>query len=432
MKSRTCLHVLLFLLVYVPFVPLRGNPGLAADDDLLHLSIGDPEHRDRQVPLALDAITDSRTGELLTPSELPARLAGVDVLLVGESHTDVESHRVQHRIVDVLDRAGRKVMIGLEMFPYTHQQHLDRWVARLYSEDGFLELADWYTVWGYHWNYYRDLFLLARERGIPMFGVNTPREVITAVREKGFKDLTEDEAAHIPSEIDTDSDDHLRLFKAYFDEDDPIHSMMDEDAWKSMLRAQCTWDATMGYNAVRAFEALTDDGASEGAIMVVLAGSGHVAYGLGIERQAAKWFDGEVALLIPVPVTDDSGAPVADVQASYADYLWGLPEERAPIYPSLGISSRKDEDQRRKIIYVAEDSAAERAGFEVDDVLIEVDGQEIRRKGDLNRLMAQKRWGDSLSATVRRGEETVELVVLLRRTLEDEEEEGEEEEEPRV
>ncbi len=428
MKSPTRFHTFLFLLVYVPFFLLLGIPGLAADDDLLHLPIGDPELRDRQVPLVFDAITDSRTGGLITPAELPERLAGVDLLLVGESHTDIDSHRVQRRIVDELDRAGRKVMIGLEMFPYTHQEHLDRWVAGLYSEDGFLELADWYTVWGYHWNYYRDLFLLARERGLPMFGVNTPREVIKAVREKGFKDLTEDEAAHIPSEIDTESEEHLRLFKAYFDEDDPIHSMMDEDAWKSMLRAQCAWDATMGYNAVRAFEARAGEGAGEEAIMVVLAGSGHVAYGLGIERQTARWFDGEVALLIPVPVTGDEGERVDSVQASYADYLWGMPEERAPIYPYLGISSRKGEDERRKVIHVAENSPAEGAGFEVGDVLLTVGDMEIWGKGDLNRLMAKKRWGDSLPATVQRGEETVELVVLLRRTLEDEDEAGDEDE----
>ncbi len=396
---------------------------LAAQAGVLDLPIGDPERRDHQVPLARDAITDSVTGELITPAELPARLAGADLVLVGESHTNIDSHRVQHRIVDELDRAGRKVMIGLEMFPYTHQEHLDRWVAGLYSEQGFLEIGDWYTVWGYHWHYYRDLFMLARERGIPMFGVNTPREVVTAVREKGFKDLTEEEAAHIPSDIDTENDDHLKLFKAYFDEDDPIHAQMSEDAWKSMQRAQCTWDATMGYNAVKAFEAHGGGTDNDGdPIMVVLAGSGHVAYGLGIERQTAQWFDGEVALLIPVSVIDTDGEAVDEVQASYADFLWGLPEEVAPIYPSLGLSTREADDGRRKVIHVSEDSAAEAAGFQLGDVLLEADGVEIQGKGDLNRLMAQKRWGDSLSATVQRGGETVKIVVLLRRTVEEEDE----------
>ncbi len=406
---------------------LLGCACLSAHAGVLDLQVGDPERRDRKVPLALDAITDSRTGELITPAELPARLAGVDLLLVGESHTDIDSHRVQHRIVDELERAGRKVMIGLEMFPYTHQEHLDRWVAGQYSEQGFLELGDWYTVWGYHWNYYRDLFMVARERGIPMFGVNTPRKVVTAVREKGFKDLTEEEAAHIPSDIDTDSEDHLTLFKSYFDEDDPIHSMMDENAWKSMLRAQCTWDATMGYNAIKALEAHAGDDGK--AIMVVFAGSGHVAYGLGIARQTVRWFDGEVSLLIPVEIAGHDGEPVDAVQASYADFLWGVPEEVAPIYPSLGLSTREGDDGRRKVIHVAEDSPAAAAGFQLGDLLLSAEGVEIQGKGDLNQVMAEKRWGDALTATVQRGEETVELLALLRRSMEGDEDDEDEERE---
>ncbi len=49
-----------------------------------------------------------------------------------------------------------------------------------------------------------------------------------------------------------------------------------------MQRAQCTWDATMGYNAIQAFEAHAGEAGEGEAIMVVFAGSGHVAYGLGI------------------------------------------------------------------------------------------------------------------------------------------------------
>ena len=388
---------------------------LRADDGILHLAIGDADSRNREVPLVLDALTDSRTGELLTPGELPERLTGVDLLLIGESHTDIDSHRVQLRVVSELHRAGRRVMIGLEMFPYTHQQHLDNWVAGYTTESGFLELADWYGNWGYHWGYYRDLFLLARDLGLPMFAINTPREVVTAVREKGFQDLTEEEAEHIPSEIDTENADHLRLFKAYFDEDDPIHAQMSEEAWQSMLRAQCTWDATMGFNAVRAF----DRHADEDGILVVLAGSGHVAYGLGIERQSAQWFDGEIATLIPVSVVDADGEAVSSVRGSYADFLWGLPKMAAPIYPSLGLSTRKTDDGGRKVIHVAEDSSAEGAGFQVGDLLLTVEGEEITSGSTLSRLMAEKRWGDALSATVQRDGTPLKLEVLLRRTVED-------------
>ena len=79
--------------ILVPLILSLTLAPLALQAGVLDLPIGDPERRSLKVPLALDAITDSHTGELITPGELPARLAGVDVLLVGESHTNIDSHR---------------------------------------------------------------------------------------------------------------------------------------------------------------------------------------------------------------------------------------------------------------------------------------------------------------------------------------------------
>jgi uncharacterized iron-regulated protein len=67
----------------------------------------------------LDAVTDTRAGEPLTPRELAARLKDVRLLFVGENHTSIEFHAAQRRVIEELQRAGRRVLIGLEMYPYT-------------------------------------------------------------------------------------------------------------------------------------------------------------------------------------------------------------------------------------------------------------------------------------------------------------------------
>lgn len=379
----------------------------------LHLSIGDPERRDREVEIAVDRIVATASGGTLSPAELASELAATDILLVGESHTDIEFHRVQLAVIEELVRAGRQVMIGLEMYPYTEQSFLDGWVAGLYTEEGFLELSDWYRNWGYNWNYYRDIFGFARRHGLPMFAINAPRDVVTAVRKKGFDSLSEEEARHIPRDIDTDSEEQRLMFRAMFDEDDPIHASLTEEQWEGTFQAQCTWDATMGYNAVRAFE---EHGGDE-AILVVLVGSGHVAYGLGIERQAKRWLDGTITSLIPISDEDDDGEPVERVQASYTDYLWGLPAQDDPFYPSLGLSAIAIGDETyRQVIHVSEDSVAERAGFAVGDVLLEMDGVDLEEKAALNRTVAARRWGDVATFTIRRDGETVELPVAFTRT----------------
>lgn len=380
----------------------------------LELEVGDPARRDQKAALVLDAITDTRTGELLSPEELAEELASARIVLVGESHTDINFHRVQLRIIQALRQAGRTVLVGLEMYPYTKQEFLDNWVEGRYTEEGFLDLSDWYESWGYHWNYYRDIFLYSRQHGVPMYALNTPRDVIAAVRKQGLENLTEEQREHLPPEVDTESDEHFELFKAFFDDDDEFHASMSDEQWRSMFEAQCSWDATFGYNALQVLESHEDPQ----TVLVILVGSGHTAYDLGIQRQVANWSDIKIRTVIPISVRGrDEREPVAEVQASYADYLWGLPAEEYPIYPSIGISTRSagDEETRRTVIYVAEDSVAEAAGFQLGDLLLSMDGHPLPDRKTFARLMSEKRWGDQTVIRVERENGDIDLEVPLRR-----------------
>jgi uncharacterized iron-regulated protein len=393
----------LLLSALVLAVPVLG-------EDLLKLPIGDPARRDRQAPLVLDAVTDTASGALLTPEELAGRLAPARLVLVGEGHTDMDTHRVEKRVIEELHRAGRRVLVGLEMYPYPEQSWLDQWTDGKLTEEAFLDGSHWYKNWGYNWLYYRDIFLFARDNHLRMYAINAPREVVSAVRKKGFQGLTPEEAAHIPTEIDTKNADHLRLFKANF-EDASFHAAMTDEQWQGMLNAQCTWDATMGFNAVAPLR--KDDDPK--AVMVVLVGAGHVQYGLGIERQIKPWFSGKVASVIPLSVEDDKKAPVGNVQASFANFVWGIPAQGAPLYPDLGISTRLREDKQLEIIDVEKDSPAARAGLKLQDVLVSFDGAAVPDRETLSRAMAGKRWGDAAAVVVRRGEANVPVPVLLRR-----------------
>jgi uncharacterized iron-regulated protein len=413
--------------VVLTLTTLLATAAAGADSKVLHLRVGDPERRDREVPVVLDAVTDTATGDLLTPAELARRLSDARIVFVGESHTSIDFHRAQLRLVQELDRAGREVLIGLEMYPYTEQEHLDRWHRGLLTEEGFVTLSHWYRSWGYPWDYYRDIFLYARDLGLPLFAVNAPREVVSQVREKGFENLGEEEREHVPERIDLDSDEHRRLFRAYFEPEEDeeegedgeggegggLHSGMSDEQLEAMFAAQVTWDATMGHNAVRA---LREHGGPD-AVMVVLIGSGHVAYGLGIERQVRTFFDGGTATVIPIPVADADGEPTPTVRASYADFVWGLPPESDALYPSLGLSTTavSDDDPRRRVIFADEGSAAGEAGVVVGDLLLALDGEPLPDRETLQRRMADKRWGDAATLTVEREGEAVEVPMVFRR-----------------
>jgi uncharacterized iron-regulated protein len=383
-----------------------------ADDTLYRLPLGDPARKGREVPVTVDVIVDTASGAALTADELAPRLAGIRLLLVGESHTAAEFHRVQLQILQALHAAGRHLRIGLEMYPYTEQASLDAWHDGAWSEQEFVDRSRWYEHWGYHWNYYRDIFRFARTAGIPLSAVNAPREVVSAVRKKGFRNLTPEEAAHIPTDIDTESADYRAFFKEEMNDGGTPHPGMTDDALKGMLAAQATWDATMAWNAVKALEAGNDPE----AIMVVLVGAGHVAYGLGIERQARRYFDGPIASLIPVPVQDDDGNPIPAVRASYANYTWGVAGERESQYPTLGISLVPAAGGRR-ILDVQKDTVGARAGLKAGDLVTSIDGQAVTRMETWNRVIAGKNWGDVVTLGVTRAGEALTLRIPLRRAM---------------
>jgi len=389
-------------------------PAARADDRAANLAIGDPARKDRSVAVVLDGITDGARGDTIGPAELAARLDGVELLFVGESHVDVEFHRVQLEVLRALERRGRHVLIGLEMYPVPEQPWLDRWHSdRAMTEEKFLAESRWYRNWGYNWNYYRDIFLFAREKGIRMFAVNLPRAAVSTIRAKGFDSLSTDYRAMLPPKVELENAEHQQLFRAFFDDEDALHGKMPDDMFKGMFRAQCGWDAAMGWNALQALKKFGD----AKSIMVVLIGSGHVAYGLGAERQVKPWFDGRTASVLPMPVAEEPGGEVIDkVQASYADFVWGLPPSADPAFPSLGIATPETKSGGRfKIINVAKESPADVAGFKTGDELVSLDGLPLAEKEVMHRRMASKRWGDDVAFKIVREGRELDLTVHLRR-----------------
>jgi uncharacterized iron-regulated protein len=384
------------------------------------LPFGYASRRDLQAPLVLDAVTETRTGALLTPAELAQRLTAVRVIFMGESHTSLDAHRAQARLIEAIAATGRPVLVGLEMFPRdpATDQALRAWTEGEIDEPAFLRRSHWYKHWGFPFGYYRDVFQAARRRHVPLFGVNAPPEVITAVRKNGFEHLSPAEKAHLPPGIvDTTSEEHRRLFRAFFAEGDTTHGAhLPDAAWEGMFRAQCTWDAVMSWNAARTLDAR----GPPGAIMVVLLGAGHVAFGLGATRQAAAAKVAGTASLIAVSTTDEGGRP-ARVRASYADYLWTIPPEPSlPPYPTLGVSVIQGAETPNPIVtMVIPDSPGARAGLRTNDVLLALDAEPVADKETLARIMADKSWGDAVRISIRRGEVTSLLTAVLRRTLPD-------------
>jgi uncharacterized iron-regulated protein len=387
----------------------------------LNLELGDPARKTRTIALAVDQIHDTHKAADVSPDEVAAALADASIILVGESHTSFESHRVQSAVIAALQRAGRKVTLGLEMFPAeAPTAPFDRWLRGGIDEAALLRESGWYDYWGYPWGYYRDLFLLAKQYRLPIRGVNAPRAVVALVGRRGLAGIGGMERGQLAPTIDTTNEEHKQLFLAYVGGGSGTpraasgsgaagHGAgMPADVLQRMVEAQCTWDATMAFHAAD----LIKDNPDPKAVVVVLVGSGHVAYGLGIARQAKAYTDKRVATVMPIATSP--GKP-EQVRASVADIVWGVPTETYPLYPTLGVSFRSNGDQPTTVLMVSPGSAAEAMGVKPGDQLVTIDDQPIRKDVEVRALLDRKQWGDAVKATIKRGAETLTLTGRLRR-----------------
>lgn len=378
------------------------------------LSIGDPARRDRRVTPVLGAIVDTTRNETIDATELARRLAETRVLFIGEEHTNGEFHRVQQQTIEALHAAGRRVIIGLEMFPWTPQPALERWSAGLLTEEAFLDESRWYEVWSHHWGLYRDIFNFARQKRLRLVGINAPREIVRTVRStRGFEGLAAEARAQLPAVIDRENLEHRRLVNSYFDAEDPLHAKMSPEAQEGVYLAQLTWDAAMGWQAGRALSVPEDPR----EIVVVLIGAGHVAYDLGAARHVPPTIAGRVASLIPVTLDPALGIGSKQVSAAYANYIWGVPRTPQPTLPVFGVSLMgRLGKEPTQVIQLEARSPAATAGVQLGDILRRLDGVPITSAAVLQRRVGTYQWGDSAMLELERAGESVRLRVDFRRS----------------
>lgn len=224
--------------------------------------------------LAGDRILQTGTGEVLSFAEVAGDLASVPLIFVGELHDRRSHHRAQLRVLEALHERGGAIAIGLEMFHQGHQEDLDRWVGRTLSVEEFLPV--YYHNWSLPWALYRDIFLFARESGLPMVALNASPEITRQVAAHGFDSLSPDQLARLPGvscNVDAEYEEFIRQ----------SHGRHGEGGarFTNFCEAQMVWDSVMSAEAVRFLEE------NPGRTLVVLAGSGH-SWKRGIPAQVRQ------------------------------------------------------------------------------------------------------------------------------------------------
>lgn len=241
--------------------------------------------------------------ELKAP-ELYREIDGHDMVFVGELHNRKSHHEVQLEVIKALHASGAPIAIGVEMFKKDSQQALDKWVSGELGEPEFSEI--YHRNWGLPWNQYRDIFLFAREKQIPVVGLNISRTVIRQVVKEGFASLKPEQLSELPPGIE------CKVDKTY---EDFIRGALSEHGmegmeFKKFCEAQMVWDNVMAHNAIEYLKS------NPGKKMVILAGSGH-SWKRGIPAQVKRLSDFTFSVILP----ESDKVEAEEIDTKDADYV---------------------------------------------------------------------------------------------------------------
>ena len=329
---------------------------------------------------ATKPVNDLPVVNLKQTSPLAQAIAEIDsarVILVGETHTRFDHHLVQLEILKLLYQKSAKLAIGVEWFQQPFQQHLDAFIAGEINEEEMLHLTGYFERWRYDYRLYRPILQYAREHKIPLIALNASKELTSALSESGFDDLPTELKAQLPESYDWSDKAYEKRLREVFDAHPEYSS-----EFKTFLRGQLTWDESM---AERAAEYLRDNPESR---MLVLAGSGHIAYGSGIPNRIKRRIDVEQYSIL---VSED----YLTLSENSADFLVLSPVQALKPVGLIG-ALLETEGKLLVIKGFSADSAVKDAGLEKGTVIIGVDDETVESFADFKLAILDKRPGDSV------------------------------------
>jgi uncharacterized iron-regulated protein len=410
---------------------VAAGSGSAAADELDLLPLGGGELATQFGAVNAGGFLATASGRELSLAELAGELVKSRVVLIGESHTDIDQKRFHAALFEAMADLKPELALGMEFFLRSDQATLDAWISGEIDDSELLRATEWYDRGSYRFDYYRPVMEAARTRGLRVVGLNVPREILRAVNRGGLESLTDEQQAEV-GDIATDgSAEHRYLVSRYFGE---TVALMPAGWFDNMYSAQCLWDVVMARSILSELR--------PGETMVVIVGSGHVAYGLGISRRiqdelaaagrppmAVATFCPVMAPPAPEPDDDPAGHPMggehghgmgiaakpARFTRTLADYVGAFPDTGGvEAYPRLGLQLTEEDDQI-SVSMAWPDTPAAAAGFESGDRILDLNGREPANLTELRAWLAATEWHQRVGFRIGRGAEDQEqeIAVLL-------------------
>ncbi len=338
---------------------------------------------DTSAPLAADALLE--------------RLAGQQVVLLGEAHDSAEDHRWQLHMLAQLHSRRPNLAIGFEMFPRRMQPVLDDWVAGKLPERELLKKSEWDKVWTFDARDYLPLFHFARMNRIPMLALNVERGLPEAVGKEGWDAVPEARKEGVTRPA-APSAEYLKDLRMVFDH----HPSRErgEAAFPFFVEAQTAWDRAFAQSIAGHLTRNPD------TLVVGILGAGHVRHGRGVAHQLADFAIRRVSGLI----TWDQGISCGHIAKGIADAVYVVREPAGPA-PRLGVATESAKSGHLKITEVTAGSVADKAGLKSGDIIVDIAGQRSTGLQMLRNFVQRQTPGTWLPLKIRRGGDELEIIA---------------------
>jgi uncharacterized iron-regulated protein len=384
----------------------------AADENALDaLPLGQSPQRLELAMLPPGKIMETATGQEIDLTDVVRKNLDRDVFIVGEYHDSHACHAWQRDFIEALAKEHPRLVVGFEFFNRSDDPALERYLDGRIDEAELLRQTGWYGRSAANFAYTRLVLETVKKLGLKAVGLNVPRELVSKVAKRGFAALPAAEKELFPGAERSDPEHEFYVRRTLGD------FAVQVPLWfRNVYAAQKCWDTVMA-ESMRL--ALARPGFS-GYKGVIIAGSAHVAYGLGIPWRY-RLGDDRAKLLTLVPVTvsakkDDDPAddnpmvkalagqlqPAAVFSRGLADAVFAVAAEEKPYFAEAGFSGKMNGDGLYEVEKVGEGTPAEKLGLKKGDIVLAVDGAPVASLAALRLLLAQKNWGDILELEIRK------------------------------
>jgi uncharacterized iron-regulated protein len=332
-----------------------------------------------------------------------------DVFIIGEAHDNYDCHRFQRDFIEALHQENPKIIVGFEFFLREDNEALEAWLQGTIGEAELLQKTGWYQKTSFNYGFTRLVMDVIKKNNIKVIGLNIPRTILRQVSRKGYTSLSPEEKKLFPT-IGIYNREHEYFIKSVFGS-----FAVQVPMWfTNIYNAQKCWDVVMA----ESMRQVLADKKYRGYRGIIIAGSNHVAYKLGIPFRYKK-ADKSAVITTIVPVflpeekkdsenedenpmmkmMGESLSPAAIFSRGIGDYVFSISRPEFEFFPVIGM---KTEMKEGKIVVtkVDKESIAEKNGIGKDDIILSIDDVEITSLEQMRTLLAIKNWDDSVNINV--------------------------------